>query len=232
MWQVRQWASKPFAHGFFGVDLDVREGSCEWDKLFPDGPRLLLPNQVHGRDICKFSSNLNSRPMVDAWLVAVEDLKRENVALGIKTADCFPVIVYAEQIEMLVLAHCGWRGTIEGILPTALEQLHALGASIDKMELAIGPGAQACCYEISEDLALRFRKNSEELKSTFSPIREQEGRFYLNIPGFLAIQALNIGIDKGNIIFAENCTIHEKKFFSYRRQKDLSGRQLSFVCAI
>ncbi|MCB0345829.1 MAG: laccase domain-containing protein, partial [Bdellovibrionales bacterium] len=46
------------------------------------------------------------------------------------------------------------------------------------------------------------------------------------------LQLESRGVGRDRILLSNSCTISSSKYFSFRRQKDLSGRQVSFViCA-
>ena len=78
----------------------------------------------------------------------------KDIALGVKTADCVPILMEARNDEDDVIAvsaiHAGWRGTAARIAGVGVEKLAALGAKPDKMFVAIGPCIHRCCYEVGE----------------------------------------------------------------------------------
>src|SRR5204863_2940979 len=77
-------------------------------------------------------------------------------AVGVRVADCVPILVYADGAAAAV--HSGWRGTRLGIAGRAIRGLqHAVGANPGQMLAAIGPCIGRCCYEVSSGLAAEFR---------------------------------------------------------------------------
>src|SRR5207248_9234354 len=77
-------------------------------------------------------------------------------AVGVRVADCVPILVHAERAAAAV--HSGWRGARLGIAGRAIRALqHAAGADPAQMLAAIGPCIGRCCYEVSPELAAEFR---------------------------------------------------------------------------
>ena len=78
--------------------------------------------QVHGRDV-RVVRDLedpdSERERCDALAT---DLR--GVLLGVKTADCVPVILGDARTGACAAVHAGWRGTLAGIVRHALVDLH------------------------------------------------------------------------------------------------------------
>src|SRR5207302_9416175 len=81
-----------------------------------------------------------------------------GVAVGVRVADCVPVLLYDEASGAVAAVHSGWRGTRLSIAARGVRALqHAAGAEPQKILVAIGPGIGRCCYEVSADMANMFR---------------------------------------------------------------------------
>ena len=71
-------------------------------------------------------------------------------------------------------SHAGWRGTIDGAAAAGVKALvERHGADPDEMLAAIGPGIGPCCFEVSRDLAARFR---DEVGPVTATSRDQGSR--------------------------------------------------------
>src|SRR5947207_14424065 len=71
----------------------------------------------------------------------------EGVAPMVLVADCLPLVLAGG--GALAVLHAGWRGLAAGIVDEGVRAVRELG-SAGPMQAAIGPGAGACCYEVSE----------------------------------------------------------------------------------
>ncbi len=246
-WQVDKWHEAGLFHGFVGADLDVACGSNDWCRVLNDSPNLLLLKQVHGTDIFRLFSEatledlraknqaVSAVPCADAWLTSSTFLKTANCCAGIKTADCFPVLLRSQDGSFLGAAHCGWRGAVSGLLPRLIGEMQRLGVAPDRLEIAIGPGAQECCYTVGAEVEEALRKalpGAAFAQEKNSEVNVRRGGFiYASIRVLLEQQALGSGVPTHQVVALPLCTICDTSFFSYRRQKSLAGRQLSFIGA-
>lgn len=77
---------------------------------------------------------------------------RPGLPLAVRTADCVPVVVHAD--EAVAVIHAGWRGLAAGVIGTTLSAFQSKGTT--PVRAAIGPAIGPCCYEVKEDVAQRF----------------------------------------------------------------------------
>ena len=212
--KVKSW---DFAHGFIDSSLDFSENSLDWNKF--SKTEILLLNQVHGSVIVSHESveGQSNKTEADGWFSSISELSDKNISLGIKTADCSPVILYGANSGLVAVLHCGWRSAYAGILEDCIKKFKQENEK--DIEIAIGPAAQSCSYEVGLDLVEKFNSSGA--------ISKNNGKYFLSIPDYLKTQANKLGVEK--IVTSDICTIKNESFFSYRRQKEKSGRQISFV---
>jgi YfiH family protein len=147
-------------------------------------------------------------------------------AVGVRVADCVPILVYAEGSAAAV--HSGWRGTRLGIAGRAIRGLqHAAGADPARMLAAIGPCIGRCCYEVSPELAAEFR-------SLFGPEAADDpartSHPHLDLRHCVEQSLLQAGVRAERIEQVEGCTSCDSgTFFSHRRDKGRTGRHLAFI---
>ncbi|HEV1997982.1 MAG TPA: polyphenol oxidase family protein, partial [Candidatus Dormibacteraeota bacterium] len=87
-----------------------------------DATQVVSAQQVHGSTVavvhlCENCGPGNRIPHTDGLIT------EEPWPLMIRVADCFPVIVYEPSEKLVAVVHCGWRGTVAGILPRAVTRL-------------------------------------------------------------------------------------------------------------
>jgi hypothetical protein len=117
-----------------------------------DPELTVTADQVHGSTVavvhlCENCGPGNRVPHTDGLIT------EEPWPLLITTADCFPVIVYEPEARMVAIVHCGWRGTVAGILPRAVARLiRESGGRASELRAAIGPGICGECYEVRDDV--------------------------------------------------------------------------------
>jgi len=177
---------------------------------------LRLPRQIHSAECIALTKPDEGPVECDGLVTNLKD-----IALGVLTADCVPILLIAPSSGAIGVAHAGWRGTLAGIARNTLN-LMAERFKVDPSDcLAVmGPSIGRCCYEVSEDLASRF-------KSRFGS-QVVSGR-HVDLPLTNALSIIRAGVPEDNIWICQSCTAcQEDLFFSHRRD-GVTGRMLSLI---
>jgi YfiH family protein len=148
--------------------------------------------------------------------------EQSGVRVGVKTADCVPILIVDPLGKVVAAIHAGWRGSAENIAAAAVLEITALWKTHpENLRAAIGPSIGVCCYQVGPDVARRF--------STWIPDLEQA-----SAPAHLDLRAVNemqlraVGIS--NIWKSNECTFcSADRFFSFRREREQAGRMVSFI---
>ena len=243
--QVDSWISRGIFHGFADRTLPVSEAPSRWPSLtasMGNSARLRLLRQTHSKKIITLTEGFGLDPVQeieaegDSWIADGRVSDCAQVALGIKTADCFPVLVASTTVPLVASVHCGWRGTESGLLLDTLVLLGRMGAPARSLEVVIGPGAQACSYEIGLDVSKLLQRSMSFVQAlSLSPVgpvvESRDGKLFANLVNLLSAQAGFFGVRPESILVATQDTITDDRFFSHRREKEGAGRQISFIAA-
>lgn len=148
-----------------------------------------------------------------------------GTAIGIRTADCVPILLVDAATRTVAAVHSGWRGTAERIVQRTLERMSDLfKTNPQDIQAAIGPAIGACCYEVGSEVAARFRDLFPEL------LLDGQDRTMLDLPEANRRLLLEAGVPEIQVYNSELCTFcNSEEFFSYRRDPEDPGRMLSFV---
>lgn len=148
----------------------------------------------------------------------------ENVLLGVKTADCVPVLVADTKTKAFAAIHAGWRGTVQSIVINAIEKLKEnYGTNPKDLICAIGPAATCKNYEIGQDVIDAFRENFPDSETLFTPTKQNHALIDLHTANNQQLKS--IGVLPENIYVAPLCTMERNDlFFSYRKEKKLYGK--------
>lgn len=148
----------------------------------------------------------------------------EGVLVGVKTADCVPVLLGDPRTGVFSAVHAGWRGTVQSIVLKAIERMSEIyGTRAEDLTAAIGPAATGRNYEIGRDVIDAFRENFSDLDHIFTPTRENHALVDLHTAN--REQLLRGGVRGENISVAPLCTMERTDlFFSYRKEKKLYGK--------
>lgn len=139
-----------------------------------------------------------------------------EILLGIKTADCAPVLLADYQHGVIGAAHAGWRGACRGIVENVVKLMLEKGAQKKDIVAAVGPCLQQQSFCCHADMAQVFLQESP-LNEQYFQINNEEGNMYFDLSGYLGDKLVNMGIEN-----VENSHIDTYPFvngyFSYRRQ--------------
>lgn len=169
-------------------------------------------DQVHGTVVVQASAQTATTPAADAAYTS-----ERGLALAIRTADCAPLVLFAkgEDVDAIAAVHCGWRGTVAGIVENAIA---ALSANPTEVFAWIGPTICPACYEV--DAPVRDRLTEQECAAALTEGRDPE-HWWLDLAGLVTHRLHAAGVR--NVAQAHLCTSRDKRFFSHRGSGD-TGR--------
>jgi len=189
---------------------------------------LATLSQVHSPNVVTVTKPwaFDTSPQADAMVTATTD-----IALGILTADCAPVLFADEAAQVIGAAHAGWKGALGGVLEATLDAMEALGARRGRIAAAIGPCISQANYEVGPEFEARFTAADSRHARYFVP-SERDGHFRFDLEGFAADRLRSAGVD--NIAALGACTYaRSADFFSFRRATHAKesdyGRELSAI---
>jgi len=147
-----------------------------------------------------------------------------SLAVGVRTADCFPILLADPVAHVVAAIHAGWRGTAAGIVKTTIERMQELyGTDPNDILAAIGPGIETCCFEVGPEVAREFAHWDHRLYCTTTKER-------VDLAASNAHQLADLGVPLNNIAHAGLCTADRNDlFFSFRKERDRAGRMVSWI---
>ena len=137
----------------------------------------------------------------------------------IVTADCVPLFLWDNAGQCAALAHCGWRGVVQGLAGKTAQELLKQTPHM-QLNAWLGPHIQACCFEVQEDVAQQFPADC---------IVRKDNKIFVDLNQEIKCQLVQAGVPEKNISAPHYCTCGDSEnFFSWRRdhQKNLL---LSFI---
>ncbi|HEX8178464.1 MAG TPA: peptidoglycan editing factor PgeF [Pyrinomonadaceae bacterium] len=202
---------------------NIHENRRRFLALLPGAWTLAAAWQVHGADVCivraRSQAAETEQQHCDALITNVP-----AVLVGVKTADCVPILLGDARNRVCAAVHAGWRGTGQAIVGAALARMGAeYGTRAADVHAAIGPAALQCCYEVGREVIETFRANFAYADELLVPTRPEHARIDLHRANRQQLSAA--GVPGAQIYTAPLCTIcRPDLFFSYRREKKIYGR--------
>jgi YfiH family protein len=219
-------------------------GAASKSKPWP----LVTLRQVHSDIIHVVPSPKTERFVGDGL---VTDLPR--IALGILTADCFPILLVDTKKKAVGAFHAGWRGTVKRIVEKGVGIMRLeFGSRPEDIHAAIGPGIQQCSFEVGEEVEEAFHAQFAYAAELFHRVQESDAvrerypmlfmnqrapghgdpciKVHLDLREANRRQLLAAGVPEANIAALKDCTVCQPRtFFSHRGERGKTGRQMALV---
>jgi YfiH family protein len=190
---------------------------------------LVTLRQVHGSDILVIDEPNEDyshflRLESDAVIT-----NQPNVMIGVCVADCVPILLCDPDRRVIAAVHAGWQGTAGKLVSKTVEGMKSeFGCNPGKMMAAIGPCIGKCCYEVDTPVMQAFVKGGIAWDSCSEP--SDEGKWQLDMVAANRELLMLAGVEADAIEVSEMCVCcHRELFFSYRRDKGETGRQMGFI---
>ncbi len=170
----------------------------------------------------------NAHPLADRQCegdaLITDDIGRH---IGVRTADCVPILLLDSGRRAVAAVHAGWRGTASGIVVRAIEKMQLdFGSQPKDIRAAFGPCIRECCYEVGPEVASRFSALFPERASVV-------GKQHLNLPEANRRHLIAAGVPPSRIFDSTLCTVClAAHFFSYRREPHNPGRMVSAIARL
>jgi YfiH family protein len=146
--------------------------------------------------------------------------KTPGVVCGALHADCAPVLIVDPVARIVAAAHAGWRGALDGVVQSAVDQMVVLGGDPSRMVAAVGPCIGPQSYEVGLEFLRRFEDDCPGSKRFFTPGATEDKRMF-DLPAFVLDRLDTAGIERREWVGRD--TRAEPDLFFSNRRAVLSG---------
>jgi YfiH family protein len=258
-WLVHGFSMRPGGASELDGEKVLNLGAVEWDSrdnveentrrfqsaLGAQNLEFVSLHQIHSDVVRSFAAQPAKQCKGDAITT-----KTPGLLLGVRTADCAPVLVVDPKKKVVAAIHAGWRGTLLRMVTKAIGQLQMeFGCNPKDLLAAIGPTIGPCCYEVGTEVASAFAAKFPNAGEFFDELRTGDEpnplqwlnmmppghqpppkNVILNLPKANKLQLLDAGIPDKRIYVTNLCTACDVcQLFSYRKERERSGRLLSVI---
>jgi hypothetical protein len=220
------WASFNLSEKVGDAEADVRSNWSELGRSLGE-IRLVRMDQVHGAVVRVVTASDETRSRAPRQCDGL--LTREpGVGLVVMTADCVPILMVAAAHRVAMALHAGWRGTVAGIVATALTTAHdAFGIAPAEWLVALGPAIGGCCYEVTAEIGDELTQRWGPMSDAWHP-SGRRGQLDLRLANEAILSRQGVPVDR--ISRTGSCTACDGgRYFSHRRSGGRTGRQVSII---
>tara|TARA_Y100000590_G_scaffold413885_1_gene510202 strand:+ start:4632 stop:5393 length:762 start_codon:yes stop_codon:yes gene_type:complete len=188
---------------------------------------LITLRQSHSNKVLYFENknSLEDKLPGDAIVTKIK-----NIAIGILTADCAPILFYDQSKKIIGCVHSGWKGALNGVISNTIKKFNDLGSNNKDIIAVVGPCIEKASYEVKVEFYKKFLEQNKKNKEFFE--KKDGEKLFFDLRGYINKQITNLNIT--NIENVKMDTFSDKEnFYSYRRaclngEKDY-GRCISVI---
>lgn len=187
---------------------------------------LYTCTQVHGAEVVVLSGEEDPAEVLlrraDALVTTARD-----VAVGVRTADCAPVLLVADNGAGVAAIHAGWRGAVGGVIGASVTALcRVASVTPDRLVASVGPCIGQDAFEVGPEVLAAARAVLTDVETLARPGRDD--RAHLDLGGLALALLAQAGVTRADRVGA--CTaINLDRYFSHRAEHGQTGRQLSAI---
>lgn len=187
-----------------------------------------IPEQTHSCNVAEASIYQRYYDDTDALITFERD-----VPIGVKTADCVPILIYAPDKPCVGAIHAGWKGTLGGIVDNVMDALEEKGIDPAQLKVAFGPSISKEIYEVSKELAESFVDAGFGAYVSFPNLTKEKP--HIDLQGVNMERFLRRGVRPENIKLHSGCTFSSKRdegsplYASHRRSGGAPARMLTSI---
>ena len=138
----------------YDLGAGVEAFSTQRDAVLPYP--VIQGHQVHGSRVAVVDRPGMTREELEGYDAFLTNLP--EVAIGVRTADCVPVLLYDPLRRAVAAIHAGWKGTVLHIPEVAIEAMkQAFGTRPADLKAVIGPAIGPDSFQVGEEVAEKFK---------------------------------------------------------------------------
>ena len=192
---------------------------------------VIQGHQVHGDRIAVIDRPDLTRADLEGYDAFI--CKFPGIAIGVRTADCVPILLYDPVQRVVAAIHSGWKGTVLKIAQKTIGLMKCdFGCLPENLRAIIGPAIGPNSFQVGPEVVDKFRNTGFPMTQIWSFRGEGDGspmsgghhidlytanRWILEESGVRDIQVFDID------------TFTDTSFFSARREGTACGRNINAI---
>ena len=216
----------------YEIHPDVCAGTVGRDEALPFP--IVQMHQIHDVKVAVVDRGDLTKDELDGYDAMITDIP--GVAIGVRTADCIPVLLYDPVKKAAAAIHSGWRGTVSKIIGKTVIKMQSTYASQPSDILAfIGPGICVDCFQVGEEVALKFKETGFDINSLWSfrgpkTGNGMEGGHHIDLKEACRQTLVESGLKNEKIQITGLCTYDDNDLlYSARKEGIECGRNITYI---
>ena len=190
-----------------------KEDAIDFDVVLP-------AHQAHTAFVRRVPQEQDDITGVDALIT-----NQPGLRIGVKTADCVPILLYDTRQKAVAAIHSGWKGTVKNIIAATIKHMkQEFLSEPSDIKAVIAPCIHVDAFEVGDEVYEQFQE-MEVLQDSGVPAKRMPSfadasieKWHIDLPEVCRIELQKAGVRAENIEVRPECTwqLHDR-FFSARR---------------
>lgn len=190
--------------------------------------RVYYLSQVHGRVAVSLRGDESRSEVVMREGDALSS-RNGHCAVGVRIADCVPILLGNTETGAVAAVHAGWRGIVAGVVEAGVDAIRGAASSATSLIAAIGPHISVTAFEVSEEVAGTLQACSPDPDVVD---RSHGPKPHVDLARIATAKLEALGVPRASVDRVGGCTFLEpERYFSFRRDGPRSGRHLAAIVA-
>ena len=216
---------------YYHLGSGVEAFSTRRDSILPYP--VIQGHQVHGSEVAIIDRPDLTREDLEGYDAFITELP--GVAIGVRTADCVPILISDPRNRVIAAIHSGWKGTVQKI---ALKTIGVMETRFktrpEDLVAVIGPSIGPASFQVGEEVAAKFKEAGFPMDAIWSFQGQGDGRpmsggHHIDLWEANKWILLESGVKEGNIWISGIDTFLDPSFFSARRESVECGRNINAI---
>ena len=194
---------------------------------------VIQGHQVHGGKVAIIDRPDYTRDELEGYDAFVTNIP--NVAIGVRTADCVPILLYDPVKRVISAVHSGWKGTVLHIVRNAVDVMHKhFQSNVYDLRAILGPSIGPESFQVGKEVVEHFRNAGFPIDRIWSfhgsgDGSPMSGGHHINLWEANRYILLQSGVRNENIEIVGIDTFVSPDFYSARREGVKCGRIINSI---
>ena len=197
---------------------------------------VIQGHQIHEARVAFIDRPGMTREELEGYDVYVTTLK--GVAIGVRTADCVPVLLYDPVKKVVAAVHAGWKGTVLHISEKTVEMMIIkYGCHAEDIRAVLGPSIGPDSFQVGEEVAEHFKNADFPMDQIWSfqgmgDGSPMSGGHHIDLWKANRWLLEKAGMKPENIQVSGIDSYTTEDFFSARRERTHCGRTINSIMLV
>ena len=189
--------------------------------------------QVHGSNIAVIERPDTTRDELQGYDAFITHLP--GVSIGVRTADCVPILLSDPRNRVIAAIHSGWKGTVQKIALKTIRMMETkFKTNPGDLVAVIGPSIGPLSFQVGEEVATMFEESGFPMDAIWSfqgrgDGAPMSGGHHIDLWEANKWILTESGVKEENIWISGIDTYLDTSFFSARREGFKCGRNINAI---